>query len=332
MRITRNVAAALALLLGAGTAAASEAPVAIGGFVDASYAGNLDLHSDAFGLDQVELDLTRDLEGKGGLRADLEWVKDGDDWAVAVEQGYLELLLPAGTDTRFTLGRFNAPIGFELLDAPDMYQFSHALVFDHGLPSNLTGAMVATALGERADLRAYLVDGWDVNDLGAPGPKTVGGRLGIALGELGGLGVSGIAGVTADSVNTDRQVLDVDLTLTPSSTLLVGAEFNHGHLDMDGATADWNGLLVMAHLTLNDWLGLTARYDWFDDPDGAVFGLTGGETRQAITLAPTFALGEGMGALVELRVDSSSEDVFTNADGEAKGSTTSVAFEMTFGF
>ena len=35
MRITRNVAAALALLLGAGTAAAGEAPVAIGGFVDA---------------------------------------------------------------------------------------------------------------------------------------------------------------------------------------------------------------------------------------------------------------------------------------------------------
>jgi hypothetical protein len=33
-------------------------------------------------------------------------------------------------DLEFSMGKFNAPIGFEAVDAPDMYQFSHSLRID----------------------------------------------------------------------------------------------------------------------------------------------------------------------------------------------------------
>lgn len=326
----------------ADSGAGADESVQVSGFIDASYSGNLDLGTDTFGLDQAEVDLVRGFGERGGLRADLEWVKNGDEWELSAEQGYLDYVPAFAPKMTFTLGKFNAPIGFELLDAPDMYQFSHSLVFDHGLPTNLTGVMVTVAPTELVDVKAYVVNGWDNNDLGGAGPKTVGGRVGYSLGERGGVGVSAIGGKVmsyAKGVGSsfDRTVLDVDVTLTPAPGLLLGGEVNLGFLDfgtsVDGSTLDgsWTGALLMAHYDFNEWLGLTGRFDWFDDPDQFVFR-DAGDNRTAITLAPTFVLGDGMGALIELRIDSSNEDVFDDGDGGVKSSTTSAAFEMTYSF
>ena len=122
-----------------------------------------------FGLDQTEIDLVRPIGDAGYVRADVEWVKDGEGWAQQLEQGFVSYTPEFLPGTAVTFGKFNAPIGFELLDAPDMYQFSHALVFDHGLPTNLTGAMIARPLGDKADVAAYWVNGWDVNQADADG-------------------------------------------------------------------------------------------------------------------------------------------------------------------
>lgn len=326
----------LALLAAATASAATEetAPLAISGFVDASYAGNPDLGTDSFGLDQVELDLVRSLGERGGLRADLEWVKSGDAWELAVEQGYLDYLPAFAPRLTFTLGRFNAPLGFELLDAPDMFQYSHALVFTHCLPSNLTGAMLAAPLGARADLRAYVVNGWDRNDLGEAGPKTVGGRLGFSFGDLGGIGLAAINGSERlDSLAAvERRVVDCDLTLTPLPALRLGGELNLGRAEQDGVEATWTGFLAMLHYDFTPVLGLTLRYDWLDDADGYLFGGPEPQTRSAYAVAPTFALGEGMGALIELRIDRSSEEVFLDGDGEPSDATLGLAFEMTYRF
>ena len=57
--------------------------------------------------------------------------------------------------------------------------------------------------------------------------------------------------------------------------------------------------------------------------------------RTLMTLLTTGALlssGTALGALVELRVDMSDADAFTDRDGEATDSTTSLAFEMTCTF
>ena len=83
----------------------------------------------------------------------------------STEQGYVTRSRAGSQDLEgnypiLTFGKFNAPIGFELLDAPDMYQYSHSLVFSRGLPTNLTGAMLAMDLGGRPVLRSTsTVDG-----------------------------------------------------------------------------------------------------------------------------------------------------------------------------
>lgn len=320
-------AAAIAVLLGATAVPAAE-PSIMSGFVDAGYAGNFDRRDDAFGLHEAELDVTRGQGDDIQLRADLEWVRDGESWRAAAEQGYLAWRLPCRRPVTFTLGRFNAPIGWELPDAPDMHQFSHGLLFTYGTPTNLTGAMLSGSLGSAFDLKAYAVNGWEQNAENN-GVKTWGGRLGYSRPGGGGLGVSLISGMDDPAQDVARTVVDVDLTLRPTEGLLLGAEFNHGRLDRGASEAVWTGVMAMVHLKTSARLGLTGRLDLLDDTNDALFGAGRSTRRTSLTFAPVITLEEGFRALVELRLDAADADVFTAHDGAAKGSTASAAFTMT---
>ncbi len=134
-------------------------------------------------------------------------MKDGDDWAEDLEQGYVAWRPGFASRWLLTFGKLNAPMGFELPDAPDMYQFSHALVFD------------------------------------------------------------------------------LDLPLTPDENLTFGGEINKGVIKHDGSEQDWSGFLIMAHRVVNDWLGSTTRFDWFNSYPGHYFphilGIRSGMPRTA---------------------------------------------------
>ena len=322
--------------------------VEISGFVDASYTySNLD-DSNTFGLDQVEVDLSRNLGEIGSLRADLEWVSDGEGgFTLDAEQGYVTLDLgmgrAEGNYPTLTFGKFNAPIGFELLDAPDMYQFSHALVFDMGLPTNLTGAMLSMDLGGGIDVVVHLTNGWDQN-VDTNTDKMIGGRLGYSHAELGGIGFSAMRG-DEDGLVGNLTVYDVDLTLTPAPGLIIGGEYNNGKTELDQVNVEnsWSGYMVMAHYSLTDVMGLTGRYDYFSREISQVAARRSGAqdhppgnvevSQQALTIAPTFALTDGLGFLMELRRDFSDEAIFYNSEsGKSEESMVNFAFEMTYSF
>jgi hypothetical protein len=259
-------------------------------------------------------------------------VKDGEAYLAQVEQAYMRYVY--GDDWSFTFGRFNAPIGFELLDPNEMYQYSHSLVFDYGVPTNLTGLMVGKSLDDHFDLVAYGVNGWEQN-AESNRLKTFGGRFGYS-GEISSAGFSLISGKEGGGSDPEfkRTVLDIDLGCSPEAWVF-GAELNHGHVDlMDGSAADWLAALLMAHRDFNDWVGFTIRYDYFDDQDAWVFGPAEGQAqkRQAITVAPTFVLDEGLGALIEFRVDRSDRNAFVDRDGQPSKSSVSIAAEMTYSF
>lgn len=328
--------------------------VEISGFVDASYTYNNIDDANTFGLDQVEVDLSRNLGDIGSLRADLEWVSDGEGgFTLDAEQGYVTLDLGMGRGEgnypTLTFGKFNAPIGFELLDAPDMYQYSHALVFDNGLPTNLTGAMLSMDLGGGIDVVVHLSNGWDQN-VDANTNKMIGGRLGYSHEELGGIGFSAMRGDEEGLVG-NLTVYDVDLTLTPAPGLIIGGEYNNGSTDLDDVLekeSSWNGYMVMAHYSVNDVLGITGRYDYFtrevesNYPSAGVSTRRSGaqdhplrleETLQALTIAPTFALTDGLGFLMELRRDFSDDAIYGDPEsGEQEKSMVNFAFEMTYSF
>ena len=317
-----------------GNANAAEGGFEMSGFVDSSYVVDDNADTNTFGLDQVEINITKEIKDWASLRFDLNHSPNGGGAETAdaiVEQGYLTITPPGGIS--LTFGKFNAPIGFELLDAPDMYQYSHALVFSNGLPTNLTGLMASGALGEMIDFSAYVVNGWD-NNPDANKNKTFGGRIGITPMKDVNIGFSAITGDDSAVADENMTVFDIDGTITLLPNLTLGLEFNFGNEDKASTTttdADWFGYLLMGHYDYSDWGGITVRYDYFDDEDGARLG-TANNTQKAITIAPTFVIGEGFGALIEYRHDSSDQNVFTKADGSVTDKNDTFAFEMTYTF
>ena len=103
-----------------------------------------------------------------------------------------------------------------------------------------------------------------------------------------------------------RTVVDTDLTLVKGSWRFCG-EVNYGDVSAAGNDAQWLGLLLMGHVDFSDKAGLTVRLDQLDDQDGYLFGAVDAafQTRRSLSLAPTFVLDDGLGALAELRLDSS---------------------------
>ncbi len=326
--------------------------IQVSGFVDTSYSGSNAgaPTTKGFGLDQVELDIEYH-EGNVGLRFDLNAFPSTSRTAAApglvdangnaltfsdlssdtlFEQGYITYSIPGlpllGEDgLTFTLGKFNAPIGWELLDAPDMYQFSHALVFNYGLPTNLTGAMLSGSAG-MVDASIYYTGGLDKNGVSAGGAKTFGGRLGVTPMEGLNVGFSYIQDKNTNGIGIAAlKIMDVDATIELIENLLIGAEYNETK-NMQGAGIRTQAVMLMGHYDFTDMFGATVRYDYFNF-DRATAGKS-----TAYTGAVTAALGGGLGALVEVRSDKNGAATADVNGTPANTSITSYAFEMTYGF
>lgn len=369
MKNIKTIVAAITIIMGlaffvpvASFAADGGSEAVFSGFVDASFLSE-ERGNSTFSLDQVEIDIEKKLSDKLSVRADINYLS-GDAGTVTltgagaatattdaltfdnlVEQGYLTYNLPIGEGIALSVGKFNAPIGFELLDPVDMYQFSHALVFNFGLPTNLTGIMGSTTFTDMVDLSVYFVNGWD-NNIDNNDTKTAGGRLGITPIEGINIGFSVISGSNeasgVNSTNNNKTVVDVDLTVSIVENLIIGAEYNSGKDEgasvlTVGGDAKWSAYLLMAHYDFTDRYGLTARYDYFDDEDGArlgntVMGVGVGNTRTAYTIAPTFALGDSAVMLFEYRRDESDKNVFFDGTTDSKDYTDTFAARVTYSF
>ncbi len=337
------------ILLCAASAWALELPgVSASGFVDAAFFNDANANPDSgefngFSLDQVEVDLQRSLGEKGFVRADIEYVNGADPMNAIgyLEQGYMQYNFPINDKSlEVMFGKFNAPIGYELLDPVDMFQYSHSEVFTYGLPTNLTGIKGYMSFTDQVDLHAYIVNGWDNNSENNDA-ITFGGRLGIKPIEKIGLGLSAILGPEAGGKDAkDRTVIDVDVTANVTEQLLLGGELNIGSeteaavVDNELVDAGWMGFLVMGHYDFNETFGLTGRLGSFSDDYGIRTGAPSNKdlSYTSITIAPTVKLGENMGCLLEIRMDSANEEVWLDSDGKATDARTTAAFEVTYSF
>jgi len=318
------------------------------GFVDLGYAGNdttddpatIEPDRNSFAVDEVELDITGKADEKVSFRMDLQYLNtDGTLTAdEIIEQAYVDINLDKFT---LTFGKFNAPIGFELLDKPDMYQISHAMVFNLGIPTNLTGAMVSGSYGEMFDLNLYIANGWDLMEDNNK-DKTIGGRLGITPMEGVNLGLSLIVGKEADEAGGSddqktRTAFDIDFTFDMIEHLIIGAELNFGTYEGQsrtnpGTDAEWTGYLVTAHYEFTEMYGLTLRIDGFDDQDGARFASGKAENRTALTIAPKVEISHALEFVAEYKITTSDENVFEEAGGTHTDSQNSGALELLYKF
>ncbi len=341
------------------------------GFVDASGSSDNVTRGSSFSLNQLEIDLERSFDKRAMVRADIEYAPSaGEGFSLNLEQGFVTYAVDAGGRFVGTFGKFNAPIGYEMQDAPDNYMYSYSYVFSLGLPTNMTGLMGSAAFSRLVDWKVYLVNGWDLNADNNKG-KTYGSRFGFAPHPSANIGFSILSGVEQAENGGRRTVFDVDMTIMPGSFWCVGADFtvgseastpvaggvaNFSGTDLSGPhrqpgyfsvtprevnpepspnadgtlTARWTGLMLASHFHVSESFGIHTRFDYFNDRDGWRTGMA--QELKAVAVAPSLTIIDGLVGLTEFRYDWSNRPYFSSTQEPGKNSMFSTALQFVYGF
>jgi hypothetical protein len=216
-------------------------------------------------------------------------------------------IVPIGNGLSVSLARFDLPFGIERHDESLNLTATTSEVFQFGRPQKGTGVVLAYQFLPELDVTGWMVNRWenetthdpfDDNNTG----KTFGGRLGFtpfARESLLNFGIGGSFGPErANTESAERWIIDADVTWSPTPRLLFAGEVVYGGED-DVFTRrvgrpiamaereddrNWLGFYLLTHYDVNDWMGLTFRYGWFDDMDGARTGTE--QILQSLTFAP----------------------------------------------
>jgi hypothetical protein len=315
--IIAGVAAAVAGAISLPSAAAGielGEGLSVSGFLDMSYL-NVDpdggSSSSSFGIDQFEIDFM--YAGSGGVSAqvDIEYGENASDLSPGdvtfVEQAFIT---KAFTDQfSMKIGRFLSYSGWETEEPTGLMQYSAT-----GYAPSFYG-YYQQGVSAYYDGGKFAVMGSVVNDVFgyAGGPlerdtDNIGYEVGLALMPFEGFTAK--AFYMSDD-KTDRDVINVWASYAAKG-FTFAAEYN----DADyGAGLEGSGYLLLANYTSGP-AGITVRYHDFED-DSA--GITG---RSAITVSPSYKVGDNLLLVAEYRMD----------DVDGGGDVNSLALEALFMF
>lgn len=228
-----------------------------------------------------------------------------------LDKFHVTAIAPLGNGLGLSFGRFDLPFGIERHDEPANLTATTSEVFQFGRPQKMTGLQATYQVAPWLDVAAWLVNRWESETTHDPfddnnRDKSVGGRIGFTPlpgKQLLNFGLGGFWGPEQDARNSAaRWVIDADATWTPMPRLLFAGEVVYGGeeevstrevgspIAMPAGEADrnWWGFYLLTHYDVRDWLGLSFRYGYFDDCDGARTGIE--QVLQSFTIAPVIHL------------------------------------------
>jgi len=309
--------------------------ISINGFIDGSYSNIDQTDSDAgtsteesnTGIDEVELNfLVNAGNVSGELHIDTE--DADDDVNLDIEQVHFTYSFENGVSVQ--VGRFGTALGFEREDPAGLYTFSRAYDAEFDL-GNVDGTYIGEGLRLAYNAGDFsfslgLTNGVGEVEEDANNENDYDTEVVIGYTGIDNLTVN--AGVltvnnndekapAVDGGTTDIYSVNAAYTL---NKLLLGGEYTS--IEADGSQ-DRSGYLLLANYAVNDKLGVTLRYSEWESLDSTSNAV---ENRDKITFAPSYAITDSLGAIVEF----STEEVSGGA--EAGDETDSIAVELTYTF
>jgi hypothetical protein len=231
---------------------------------------------------------------------------------VSLHRFNVTAVAPIGNGLALSFGRFDTPYGYERHDAPFNLTASTSEVQRFGRPQSMTGLTASYQFAPWLDVMGWIVNRWENETTEDPlednnRDKSFGGRIGFTPlqgNQLLNFGLGGWWGPERDDNNHNhRWIVDVDVTWSPIARLLLAGEFVYGGESgladrrvgvpfaapaVTDRDARWLGLYALAHYDLFDWLGLSFRYGYFKDYDGARTGVE--QVLQSWTVTPILHL------------------------------------------
>lgn len=312
-KLLASTVASSVVALGASTANAEielGSGLSVTGFIDMSmYYEDVDGGdtSTVFGVDQVEVDFL--YAGSNGVSAqvDIEY-GEGDgasESGTFVEQAFITKQF----NDQFSVkgGRFLSYSGWETEEPTGLYQYSgtgYGGLFYGGYQQGVSAAYTGSIFGVTASFVNDLAD--EVED----DTHTIGTELGLAL-----MPFEGLTAKVFYLTESDDEVINF-WTSYATGPLTFAFEYNVAEYE-DESEAD--GYLLMGNYTGDGW-GFTVRYHDYALDDAAGNTLM---EQSAITIAPSFSVGDNLLIVAEYRMDD---------NGDSGADTDSFALEALFTF
>jgi uncharacterized small protein (DUF1192 family) len=219
----------------------------------------------------------------------------GRGFAQYLKEAYVSYLAPVGKGLQVDFGKFVTPMGAEVIESKDNWNYSRGILFGYAIPFYHFGLRAKYAFNDKYSLTGFLVNGWN-NVVDNNSGKTYGFSFGATPTKQWSYTVNYLAGpeTTAGSfglnsagtapVNVNgtwRQTWDAVAMYTPNSQWSFMANYDYGRGDrvvtgVDDTTGldtlsdpvSWWGFAGYAKYSpdANDYFA--ARYEYFDDPDG----------------------------------------------------------------
>jgi hypothetical protein len=318
------------------------------GFVDVYYNYNFnkvppalrtfDVQHNAFSLSQTEIAFSKGVtaESRLGFRADIGFGKtadlvaafepeaDGQGIYKNIQQAYLSALV--GKKLTIDLGKFVTPIGAEVIESQDNWNYSRSVLFGYAIPFYHTGVRGTLAASDKLSLQGLVLNGWNnsssIND-GRPGLG-----FGATVKPNGSVTWIGnfMFGPEALVPNPDtRYLFDTTLTVALNPRLSVMGNFDYG---TEGATRWW-GLAAYAKVQATEKWALAGRYEYIDDAEGGF--MTIGQKAQTYTLTSDHRVAGDLRIRLEYRLDRA-DDFFVKDDGRRTSSQSAVLVGVVYVF
>ncbi len=265
----------------------------------------------------------------------------------------------------FTLnmGQFNTFVGYEVISPAVNFHYSTSYLFSWG-PFNHTGLRADFAFGDGFVAKASIMNPTDVVEFNPVSTYTYGAQLGKTS-DGGGVWLNFLYGDQDGSIEDDGayyngtsrgSLFQADLTLgynlgekfylgfnTSYQTIAAGEITGiNGPEDSDEDASSFLGFAVYPKITLSESFALGLRAEYFSSKNNhfkvagdnsPIFGLDteGDGSVMEFTLSGNYKVG-GFTFIPEVRIDKTSEDSFSDKDGEPKDLMPSLTFAAVYKF
>jgi len=320
--------------------------IEVTGFVDIYYGYNFnkvdpilrsfDVQHNAFSLSLAEVAFAKAVtpESRVGFRADLDFGKTADLVAAYepetngaeiykhIQQAYVSLLTGKVT---WDAGKFVTPIGAEVIESQDNWNYTRSILFGYAIPFYHTGVRASVAASDKLTLAGYLLNGWN-NDSEINGNKTV--ALGATLKPSAKLTwvANYMVGKETPGSDVNRNLFDTTLTLLLSDKLSLMGNYDYGK----EGDVSWWGIAAYAKLQASPRWALVGRYEYLDDAHGGF--MTFGTRAQTLTITSDHQVAGALKARLEYRTDFADEAIFPKDDGSHEKSQTTLTVGLVYAF
>lgn len=285
-------------------------PTSVSGFVDTYYQYNsnhpvggitsggslrpFDFRTQAISLNMIELILDKAPDASGpagrtgyhvslGFGDAMNAVNSTDPghlgFAQYLKEGYFSYLAPIGKGLQIDVGKFVTPMGAEVIESKDNWNYSRSLLFTFAIPFYHFGARAKYTFNDKFNLTGFVLNGWNdivENNSG----KTYGFSFGVNPTKKVSYTVNYLAGpetptgAFGPAVNVNdfwRQTWDAVVTYNPTSKLSLIANYDYGRGDRTAPATPpvyWTGGAGYVKYALDDKDYFAVRYEYYEDHDG----------------------------------------------------------------